>query len=89
MKVLLTNPETVDQVLAKLDHIWPLGEYNDVFIKYCVPAIKERLANGEVLYLDAEIGNTNYGLAHILTYWSPAEIPTDEEYLNPDNNDDQ
>ena len=88
MRILLTNPEIVDQVLAKLDQVWPLGEYNDGFIKYCVPVIKERLANRETLYLDAEIGHTNYGLSHILHYWSPNEVPTDEEYINSDSNDE-
>ncbi|WP_286085242.1 hypothetical protein [Duncaniella freteri] len=84
MKILLTNPDILDQVLAKLDEQYPLGEYNQGFVKYCVPVIKERLANGEMIYLEATIGNTNFGVCQILSYWSPHEIPTDEEYLQPD-----
>lgn len=87
MKILLTNPDVLDNVLAKLDSQWPLGEYNQGFIKYCVPVIKERLANGEMIYLEATIGNTDCGVCQMLSYWSPHEIPTDEEYLKQD--DDQ
>lgn len=82
MRIRLTKPEHLDEVLDRLDQQWPLGKYNDTFIEYCVPAIKERLAKGETIYLESEIDATHYGVCQILSYWYPDDIPTDEDYLN-------
>lgn len=85
MRIKLTNPDALDRVIAKLDAQWPLGEYNEIFIKYCVPSIKERLAKGEVIFLESVIDNTNFGVCQVLSYWSLNDVPTDEEYLKQDN----
>lgn len=85
MRIKLTNPDTLDRVINKLDTQWPLGEHNKTFIKYCVPSIKERLAKGEVIFLESVIDNTNFGIYQVLSYWSLNEVPTDEEYLKQDN----
>lgn len=85
MRIKLTNPNVLDRVIAKLDSQWPLGEYNETFIKYCVPSIKERLAKGEVIFLESVIDNTNFGVCQVLSYWSLNDVPTDEEYLKQDN----
>lgn len=87
MRLRLTNPDHLDEVLAKLDQQWPLGEYNDTFIEYCVPTIKERLAKGETIYLESEIGATHYGVCQMLLYWSTGDVPTDEDYINSFEND--
>lgn len=85
MRIKLTNLDALDRVIAKLDAQWPLGEYNENFIKYCVPSIKERLAKGEVIFLESVIDNTNFGVCQVLSYWSLNDVPTDEEYLKQDN----
>ena len=33
MRIKLTNPDALDRAIAKLDAQWPLGEYNETFIK--------------------------------------------------------
>lgn len=81
MRIRLTKPEHLDKVIAKLDQSWPLDEYNDSFIQYCVPSLKERLAKGETIYLESEIGSNNGIICQQLSYWSPNDVPTDEEYL--------
>ena len=85
MRIKLTNPDALDRVIAKLDAQWSLGEYNETFIKYCVPSIKERLAKGEVIFLESVIDNTNFGVCQVLSYWSLNDVSTDEEYLKQDN----
>lgn len=81
MRIRLTNLDNLDKVLAKLDQQWPFGECNDTFIKYCIPSIKERLAQGKVIYLESEI-ISNYGdVCQKLSYWSPTDVLTDEDFL--------
>ena len=82
MRIKLTNPNLLDKVLAKLDKSWPLDEFNENFIRYCVPGIKERLSKGETIFLESDIGSNNGIICQQLSYWSPADVPTDEEYLN-------
>lgn len=85
MRILLTNPEMFDQVLAKLDEVWPFGEDNERFIEHCVPSLKEKIAQGQTAILEAELGNTGNGVCYILSYWTLDELPTDEEFLNNGN----
>lgn len=85
MRILLTNPEMLDKVLAKLDEEWPLGEENECFIKYCVPSLKEKITQGQIVILEAELGNINHRVCRILSYWTFDELPTDEEFLTNGN----
>lgn len=81
MRIKLTNPDNLEKVIDKLDQLCPLVDYNESFIRYCIPSLKERLAKGEIIYLDSEIV-VDYGVIHQeLSYWSPSDISTDEEYL--------
>ena len=89
MKIRLTSPEMLDDVLDKLNETWPFGEHNERLLDHCVPTIKERLSKGETIYLETEIANLGRGFCQVPSFWSPDEIPTDKEYLNPDHNYDQ
>lgn len=82
MRIRLTDPKFVEQVLDKLDQQWPLGEFNRDFIQHCVTVIKEKLAAGQVVYLESVIDNTEYGICQVLSYWTLDDVPTDEDYLN-------
>ena len=89
MKIRLTSPEMLDDVLDKLNETWSFGECNERLLDYCVPSIKERLSKGETIYLETKIANLGGRFCQVPSFWSPDEIPTDKEYLNPDHNDDQ
>lgn len=85
MRIRLTNPAMLDKVLTKLDEDWPIGKENQTFLKYCVEPLKEKIANGQTVILEAELGNMGNGVCYILSYWTLDEVPTDEEFLNNGN----
>ncbi len=75
----------LDKVLAKLNEAWPIGKVNQPFLKYCVEPLKERIAQGQTVILEAELGNVRNETCYILSYWTLDELSTDEEFLNYGN----
>lgn len=82
MRIRLTNPKKLDKVIAKLNEAWPLDESTERFMQHCVESIKEKIAQGQTVILESEIGNMGNGISQILSYWTLDDLPTDEEYLS-------
>ena len=85
MRIRLTNPAMLDKVLEKLDEVWPFGEDNERFIEHCVPSLKEKIAQGQTVILETEIGNMGNGIVQIPSYWTLDERPTEDDFLNNGN----
>lgn len=88
MTIRLTSVEAFDKVLEKLklDSMYS-EDANAMFFKYCVPDIRQGLADGEdEWYLDVDWlpDRRSYKVVMVIRYHKRSEIQTDVEYLTND-----
>ena len=85
MTIRLTSVETFEKVLEKLKQRPDYDEeVNELFIKYCVPTIKEGLQDGtDEWYLDVDWlpDRASCKIVMVLRYHKRSDIPIDIEYL--------
>lgn len=81
MKIKITNPNKLENVITKLSEEWPLAEECERFFSYGIPAIKEKLQKGETIFLETRIDTDRTEMRQYVTFWSENDIPTDEEFL--------
>ena len=91
MTIRLTSVETFEKVLEKLKQDFIYDEpTNAPFFKYCVPIIKEEIAQGDdEWYLDVDWipDSATCKVVMVLRYHKRSDIMTDEEYLTDKLND--